>query len=409
MHEEISRLVGLQGFGVRRVHEYGDQLDLEVELIARAGLCPRCGRASLEIKERPVVRVRDLPISGRRTYLRWRKRRYRCQGCQRTFSESHPQLPARQRVTRRFRERLCERVSDGAAHAEVARCEGTTRYQVACAFKARAAEDLERRGQAPAVRRLSLDEAHHRRGHELATVISDLDRRCVREVLDGRSRRVVERYLRSLPEDQRRAIEVVSIDPYEAYRQAIRSQLPWARIVVDHFHLVRGANTALDSVRRERQRLAAKGRPKGARRAGHSARWHQDPYRARHRLLKAGERLSYHERVRLCELFTHEPMIAEAWGLKEAFRSIYRATDRAEAELRLERFLAAVDRSGIEPFRAFAAGVRLWRCELLAYFEEPTTNGYAEGIINKVKVIKRRAYGLPTFTGFRQRVLIACR
>jgi transposase len=50
------------------------------------------------------------------------------------------------------------------------------------------------------VRRLSLDEAHHRRGHEFATVVSDLDQRCVREVLDGRSRRVVERYLSSLCE-----------------------------------------------------------------------------------------------------------------------------------------------------------------------------------------------------------------
>ena len=102
-----------------------------------------------------------------------------------------------------------------------------------------------------------------RRGRELATVVSDLDRRGVVEVLDGRSRRRVERYLRSLPEGNRRAIEVVSIDPYEAYRQAIRNELPGARIVVDHFHLVRGANTALDSVRRERQREHARRRPKG--------------------------------------------------------------------------------------------------------------------------------------------------
>jgi Transposase len=46
--------------------------------------------------------------------------------------------------------------------------------------------------------------------------------------------------------------------------------------------------------------------------------------------------------------------------------------------------------------------------ELLAYFDEPTTNGYAEGVINKVKVIKRRAYGSPTVAGFRKRVVIAC-
>ena len=53
--------------------------------------------------------------------------------------------------------------------------------------------------------------------------------------------------------------------------------------------------------------------------------------------------------------------------------------------------------------------MRLWHEEMLAYFEEPTTNGYAEGVINKVKVIKRRAYGLPSFENFRHRVLVACR
>ena len=123
---------------------------------------------------------------------------------------------------------------------------------------------------------------------------------------------------------------------------------------------------------------------------------------------RPNERLTERERRRLCALFEREPLIAEAWGLKEAFRAIYRAPDRAEAERRLERFLGAVERAQLPAFTAFADGVRLWRAELLAYFDEPTTNGYAEGVINKVKVIKRRAYGLPTFDGFRQRVLLAC-
>jgi transposase len=178
--------------------------------------------------------------------------------------------------------------------------------------------------------------------------------------------------------------------------------------VVDHFHLVRGANTALDSVRRERQREAGRRRPKGVRRSGHRARWRQDLYRVRHRLLKARERLSERERRRLIALFEREPLIAEAWALKETFRAIYRAPDRSEAERRLERFLAAVERAQLPAFNAFADGVRLWREKQLAYFDEPTSNGYAEGVINKLKVIKRRAYGLPTFDGFRQRVLLAC-
>jgi transposase len=71
-------------------------------------------------------------------------------------------------------------------------------------------------------------------------------------------------------------------------------------------------------------------------------------------------------------------------------------------------FLGAVDRGGLRPFDAFATGIAQWHTELLAYFDEPTTNGYAEGVINTVKVIKRRAYGLPTFAGFRKRVVVAC-
>ncbi|HEY6778908.1 MAG TPA: transposase family protein, partial [Thermoleophilaceae bacterium] len=200
MRNHVSRLVGLEGFEVKLVIEVGGRLDLEVELAARAGCCPRCGRLSLEIKGRPGVRVRDLPLAARVTHLVWRKRRYRCAGCGRSFSESHPELPARRRVTRRFRRRLLERVRGGAAHAGVAREERTTRYQVCRAFRAGAGDELAARRDSRPPRRLSLDEAHHRRGRELATVVSDLDRGCVVEVLDGRSRRRVERYLRSLPE-----------------------------------------------------------------------------------------------------------------------------------------------------------------------------------------------------------------
>jgi len=405
MQDHATRLVGVDGLVVIEVQRAGEQLDLQVELLARAAGCPHCGGTELRVKERPLVRVRDLPIAGRLTELVWRKRRYRCGDCARTFTETHEQLPARQRVTARFRARLADRVSDGAAHAEVAREERTSRYQVARAFADRAVQ-LEARDDRP--RRLSLDEAHHRRGHELATVVSDLDRRCVIEVIDGRDRRTIERWLSALPIEVRAGIEVVSIDPYDAYRYAIRAALPHARIVCDHFHLVRGANTALDAVRRERQRHAKARRPKGVRRSGQHAAWRPDLYRARHRLLKARERLTERERRRLAALFERDPLMAEAWGLKERFRDVYRAADHAEAERRLELFLAAVDRAALPAFDAFAKGIRLWRQELLAYFDEPTTNGYAEGIINKVKVIKRRAYGIPTFTAFRQRVLLAC-
>ena len=235
MPDEARRLLGRAGLRVVRVVvRGGETLDLKVESLARAGRCPHCKGTDLVIKERPVVAVRDLPLAGRVARLLWRKRRWRCRGCGRTHTEQHLAIPRCQRVSGRFRERLAARAASGGAHAEIAREEDTSRYQVARA--------LARVALAPTgvVRRLSLDEAHHRRGHERVVVVSDLDHRRVFEVLDGRSRTSVARHLRGLSEQVRSAIEVVSIDPYEPYRQAIRAELPGARIVADRFHLVRG-------------------------------------------------------------------------------------------------------------------------------------------------------------------------
>ena len=227
------------------------------------------------------------------------------------------------------------------------------------------------------------------------------------DVLDGRSRPIVARYLRGLSDAERRAIQVVSIDPMSPTAPRSGPSSPtrgsWSTTSTSSA----APNTALDTVRRDRQRQAASRIRRGSRQAD-TAGWRQDLFRARHRLLRARERLTLRQRQQLCELFAREPLIAEAWGLKEAFRSIYRASDRREAERRLDAFLAAVDRAQIPAFAAFAKGLRPWREELLAYFDQPTTNGYAEGVINKIKVIKRRAYGLPTFHGFRKRVVIAC-
>jgi transposase len=406
MSEQLTALLGLPGVQVLSMSERGDELELSVELSSVPYGCPRCASTSIELKERALVRVRDLAIGARRTTLAWRKRRYRCRACRRSFSETHTELPARQRVSARFRRELFRYVCGGAAHLEVARLEQTSRYQVVRAFQLGSERVLANQARPPA-RRLCIDEAAHRRGSKrLVTVVCDPDRRCVLEVLEGRDRRTLERFLQALPEDQRRALEAVSIDPAFAYRQALRVALPGVAIVLDPFHLVRGANGALDTVRRERQRFRRRARPISSEQRSGGFRPHL--WQARRRLLKGRERLTEQERRSLCELFQREPLLAEAWGLKERFRAIYRCRDREEAERRLELFLTAVERAQIPSFTAFANGLHDWRQELLAYFDQPTTNGYAEGVINKIKVIKRRAYGLPSFDSFRNRILIAC-
>lgn len=89
MPDEASRLLGLVGLRVLGVVEGdGDALELEVESVAHAEPCPHCEGEDLVIKERPVVRVRDLPLAGRVVRLRWRKRRFSCRRCGRTHTRA---------------------------------------------------------------------------------------------------------------------------------------------------------------------------------------------------------------------------------------------------------------------------------------------------------------------------------
>lgn len=83
MEDDVSRLVGIEGLVVTGVVNVREQLGLEVELTLGGGCCRWCGRGSLKVKDRPVVRVRDLPVAGRVTWLLWPKRRFYWNRCRR--------------------------------------------------------------------------------------------------------------------------------------------------------------------------------------------------------------------------------------------------------------------------------------------------------------------------------------
>ncbi len=81
------------------------------------------------------------------------------------------------------------------------------------------------------------------------------------------------------------------------------------------------------------------------------------------------------------------------WWLKEEFADIYGATDRAEAETRLDLWVHHLTESAIPEFANIWRTLSHWRELILNYHDDPQTNGYAEGITNKIKVLKRRGYG----------------
>jgi rod shape-determining protein MreD len=244
---DLLGLLDLEDFKLIDLRQAEDGVVIRVESASPPDGCQRCGVVGdLIVKERPVVRVRDLSISGRPAWLWWRKHRWSCRSCHRTFTQSHPATGERQRVSSRLRRHLGNRARSGAAHAEVARDEQVSRYHVGQGARFNRPPspwwlaELERWP-----RWISLDEAAHRRNRELPTVISAPEQRRVLDVIPGRSKQAVQQWLHALPADVAANIKVVSIDPYDAYRRAIQAELPQAVIVCDPFHLVRGAGTGI--------------------------------------------------------------------------------------------------------------------------------------------------------------------
>ena len=181
----------------------------------------------------------------------------------------------------------------------------------------------------------------------------------------------------------RETVRAVVIDLSEAYRQAIELVLPDAAIVADKFHVLALAGRALHEVHGQ------------TRRPGNLA-W----------LLQRGvEKLGKAEQARLLQALSVDPRLARAWGLKEALREVYRKRSQEEAAAALEGWIKDAAGSGLRPFQRTAGTLRKWRQEVLNYWRYPITNALVEGKHNRVKVLKRRAYGYRNDRSFLLRIL----
>jgi transposase len=283
--------------------------------------------------------------------LRWSQRRFRCNDCNKTFRERHPEIAGRHRITERFRRALFERACQ-EPFTDVAASEKVSTYRVEEAFEAHAAAELIAVDPNPP-RVLSIDESAFKRRFRFHTVFSDPELGTLLDLVDGRGKGAVFGGLLAMSVQVRAGIETVVMDCHWPYRRAIEEALPHARIVVDKFHIIRAVDAAAQRVRsrlgkrRYRQRVGHAG---GIARQHHPA---NDPtiYGARWVFMKRADKLGDAEREWRWAVF--EASVEElrrAWVLKELFAQIYDAPDRVEAERRLNDWIDAITRAGIPEF-----------------------------------------------------------
>jgi transposase len=334
-----SRLLSLEGFEVLAAEVVDGEWQLAVQTTATMVECPGCG-VRVTPHGRRTVRVRDLPIGGRPVVLWWRKRIWRCgeSACKvRTWTERPVAIRPRAVLTERARAEACRRVGkDAHAVAAVARDLGVGWATIMRAVRDHGRPLVEDPTRLEGVATLGLDETSFLKATRVAptrwvTGLVDLEGGRLLDVVPDRTGAAVDGWLHARPRDWLAQIGTVALDPWRGYASALVAPLGHARVVVDHFHAIRLANTVVDQVRRRVQQATL----------GHRGRKRDPLYRIRKLLLTAQEQLTQRGRVRLrAGLAVGDPTgeVAAAWQGKELLRGVYAADGTADARRALARF-----------------------------------------------------------------------
>jgi transposase len=400
----LSELLGLPGMRVIRfaVEKENEEqyLHLFCEHEHSVAMCPRCLNATTEVHEQKDRCVRHLDIWGMKTLVHFPQRRFDCDTCDKPFTETMEWINPKRRQTRPFELHIYERVKNKTPRKQVALQEGLNEATVLDIFK-RQAKITARQVDGRKVRVLGVDEISLRkRTKQFVLVISDLERRRVIAVLPNRLKKTFEQWLEGLTEKERRAIKVVSMDMWEAYRQAVRNKLPHAKIVADRFHVMKQLNHQIDLIRRSIQRKAKKEGDEALYQALKGSRWV---------LLKNRHSLTPEQEGQLCTILAVSDELRAIYLLKEEFRTI---CDKITDQARAHRFLWAWTGKALATesryLLRFVKTLRNWWHEFLNYFDDRVTQGFVEGINRAIRGIINRAFGYRNFDNFRLQVLVEC-
>ena len=371
-----------------------ERLILDVEIRMPAAPCPTCGQLSRVVHSYGARRtVRDLDVWGRQCYLRFVPRQFACQGCQATFVERLAWLEARRQQTRRFEQQVYT-LTCRSNMEEAACCYAISAERVADIFGRHANAQVTARGY-PVVQELHVDEIAPLKGHGNYRLVLSAPAVGVLDVLEDRRKETLETWLRARGEAWCAAVTAFHADMWRPYHDAARAQLPNVRsTTADHFHVIQNLNKALGEVRKALQRQA----DAATRETMKGSRW---------LLLKNPTKLTQTEQARLADILAALPELARNYTFKEDFRALYTLRDPQVAATQLAEWLTKVRAHGHAALQTFVTTVTNWQDEILSFFATRGSNGLAEGINNKIKLVLRRAFGCPNFDHLRLRIIVA--
>jgi transposase len=386
----FNKLLGISSYEIINFRQDKKCIFVQLKPRRKTANCSSCGKPTHTVKacgkERSVLHG---TIIGKIVYLFFKRRRFFCNSCGKIFSEDHPVLKIRSRATQIHKKEVVFNLSDRSFAS------GSKRFNVSYHTQRRWLKELieqevlnfteEKQDNTPFV--LGIDEVSFA-GREMVTTIGNITRKKLKGVLRSRRKDELKKCLKSISPKVKPLIKEVVIDMCELYRRAVKESLPQASIVVDHFHVIQDANKRIDQQRLILQEIYGKKIP-------------------RYILTKNREDLKGQQIHYLAEIIKKYPELEMYYRIKERIRDMYKAKTKEEAEDQIRTIILSLKSSDDGSLFLWGNTLSRWKLNILNYFDNRSTNGYMEGMHNKMKLIKRISFGFRNKEVFIHKVMLS--
>lgn len=378
----------IENIQVKNTKYFPDKVVFEVLYTPQEPLCPCCCHDKCSLKGVKTRLLRIAPLGNKMAFISVEIHRLKCLNCEHLWWPSLPFANPKKRVTLSF-EAYVINLMKFCTVEHVASFLGVAWGTVKGIHKAY----LQREHTDPdfkSILYIGVDEFSIRKGHEYMTIFINLETGAIIHAVEGKSIENVTPFLLELKE---KAIQLkaIAMDMNAAYASATRHHLPNVDIVFDRFHVVALLNTAIDEIRRDQQAKcnaiglkAIKG--------------------MRFLLLSNYEKLNPKKQSSLECLFKANEPIAIAHAMKEQIRLFWTKKSVEEGARFLCWWIMDIIDSGINELQKAGKTLLKHGKDILNYFKHRITNGKTEGINNKIKTMKRQAYGFRDMEYFKLRL-----
>lgn len=383
-----EKLLNLQGVIIKNIEKAPYYTHIYIEMPLKTHTCPCCGSQTKAVHDYRVRKVKDLPAFSQNIILYYRQRRYSCKSCGKRFSEKNTFVAKYYRVTHRLLAEVFKKAASVASFTTIA---NELNLSVTTAIRLFDTVSYTKPDTLPEV--LAIDEFKGNTGKEkYQAIVTDPKTGIVLDILPDRKQSELIKYFKSWDYHSRSSVKFFVSDMWKPYTELADTFFKKAVYLVDKYHYVRQIIWAFERTRKRIQKKYGK--------------THRLMFKNSKRILtKRKIKLKPEQQEKVEHLLYISDELRSAYHLKEGFYQVLDSTDRKTAQQQMSEWIEWAQDSGLQEYHSCSNTLINWQKGILNTFEYPYSNGFTEGCNNKIKVLKRNAYGYRNFKRFRNRIL----